>query len=347
MKKTLALVLAALMAAGMTTVAFAANKDVEKVMFNDSRNEYVIAAYDKDADGVIETGEHNFNLATIAAENNIAGGTKIYLPVYAELEDGTQLAPKDVKKDDVKGWKIYADWTVGEDDAVEPYFDYVKIAGTYQMALVVELPSNDTADNKDLIGTIGLGKTTSDAKKATGNEMVKFGVTYGRDKTAIDTILGNFDGDFGTNNKGAIVEFDEDAEEIDIEFNDLALFTVDVRGQDKLDLRFNTEYDPDFGAMYDYANIDFLTFPGEPRFNRNGTMVIYCEDQDAFLYEVTADGAKAIDAEYVEDEGGFVFRTRELTSYAISDVELDEKTVTEDDSSSTADGGKENPDTGR
>ena len=32
---------------------------------------------------------------------------------------------------------------------------------------------------------------------------------------------------------------------------------------------------------------------------------------------------------------------------AISDVELDEKTKTEDDTSSTTDGGKENPDTGR
>ena len=32
---------------------------------------------------------------------------------------------------------------------------------------------------------------------------------------------------------------------------------------------------------------------------------------------------------------------------AISDVELDEKTKTEDDTSSTTDGGKENPDSGR
>ena len=42
-------------------------------------------------------------------------------------------------------------------------------------------------------------------------------------------------------------------------------------------------------------------------------------------------------------------RTRKLDSFVISDVELDEKTVTEDkdDSSSTTDSGKTNPDTGR
>ena len=50
-----------------------------------------------------------------------------------------------------------------------------------------------------------------------------------------------------------------------------------------------------------------------------------------------------------EDYEAWTFKTRTLKSYAISDVELDEKTVTEDkdDTSSTTDGGKENPDTGR
>ena len=99
--------------------------------------------------------------------------------------------------------------------------------------------------------------------------------------------------------------------------------------------------------MYDYANLDFLTFEGEPAFNRTGDFYIYA-DEDAFVYEVTADGAKALDATWDEDYEAWKFRTRNLTSYVISDVELDEKTVTEDNtSSSTIDGGKTNPDTGR
>ena len=100
--------------------------------------------------------------------------------------------------------------------------------------------------------------------------------------------------------------------------------------------------------MYDYANIDFITFEKEPTFNKNGTAYIYA-DEDAYIYEVTADGAKAINGlKWDEDYEAWSFKTRTLGSYAISDVELDEKTATEDNSSSTTeDGGKENPDTGR
>ena len=100
--------------------------------------------------------------------------------------------------------------------------------------------------------------------------------------------------------------------------------------------------------MYDYANIDFLTFEYAPSFNKIGTAYIYA-DEDAYVYEVTEDGAKAIKGlEWDEDYEAWTFKTRKLGAYAISDVELDEKTVTEDDSSSTTeDGGKENPDTGR
>ena len=99
--------------------------------------------------------------------------------------------------------------------------------------------------------------------------------------------------------------------------------------------------------MYDYANIDFVTFEKAPSFNKNGQVWIYA-DEDAYIYEVTADGAKEIKGlKWDEDYEAWTFKTRTLKSYAISDVELDEKTVTEDDSSSTTDGGKENPDTGR
>ena len=127
------------------------------------------------------------------------------------------------------------------------------------------------------------------------------------------------------------------------------MFTVDVTGQRKLNLAWNTDFDKEFAAMYDYANIDFVTFVGTPAFNKTGTLYIYA-DEDEFVYEVTADGAKAVKAEWNEDYEAWELKTRTLKSYAISDVELDEKTETEDkkdDSSSTTDGGKTNPDTGR
>ena len=100
--------------------------------------------------------------------------------------------------------------------------------------------------------------------------------------------------------------------------------------------------------MYDYANIDFVNFEFEPSFNKNGTAYIYA-DEDAYIYEVTADGAKEIKGlKWDEDYEAWTFKTRTLGSYAISDVELDEKTKTEDkNESSKPEGGKENPDSGR
>ena len=99
--------------------------------------------------------------------------------------------------------------------------------------------------------------------------------------------------------------------------------------------------------MYDYANIDFITFEKEPTFNKIGTAYIFA-DEDAYIYEVTADGAKEIKGlKWDEDYEAWTFKTRTLGAYAISDVELDEKTVTEDKDDTTEDGGKKNPDTGR
>ena len=124
-------------------------------------------------------------------------------------------------------------------------------------------------------------------------------------------------------------------------------FEVDVTGQGKLNLKNNVDFNKEFAAMYDYANIDFINFVMEPTFNKNGTAYIYA-DEDAFIYEVTADGAKEIKGlKWDEDYEAWTFKTRTLKSYAISDVELTEKTVTEDKDDTTTDGGKENPDTGR
>ena len=125
------------------------------------------------------------------------------------------------------------------------------------------------------------------------------------------------------------------------------MFTVDVTGQGRLNLSWDTSFDKEFADYYEYANLDFLNFSGEPRFNRNGYFYLFA-DEDAFIYVKGADGAEDANAEWDEDMEAWRIRTRELTSYVISDVELDEKTVTEDDtSSSTTDDGKVNPDTGR
>ena len=147
--------------------------------------------------------------------------------------------------------------------------------------------------------------------------------------------------------KDALVNGDGLEGEYTMNFGDLMEFEVDVTGQGKLNLKWNTKFDPEFAAYYDYANIDFITFEFEPSFNKIGQVWIYA-DEDAFIYKKGAEGAEKINGlEWDEDYEAWTFKTRELGAYVISDVELDEKTVTEDNSSSTTDSGKTNPDTGR
>ena len=192
----------------------------------------------------------------------------------------------------------------------------------------------------ELVGNLNVYKTS--ANKDNGMEAVT--IKIGAD--AVDFSAAQND-DF---NKGP-VKFEEKKVKINdvvnATFGDEAEFEVDVTGQGKLNLAWNTDFNKEFGEMYDYANIDFLTFEYTPSFNKTGTLYLYAPE-DAFIYEVTADGAKEIKGlAWDEDYEAWTFKTRTLKSYAISDVELTEKTVTEDKDDTTTDGGKENPDTGR
>ena len=172
-------------------------------------------------------------------------------------------------------------------------------------------------------------------------------LSYYADNTLTGTSARPWDGGELASGHTGIVSFVQDAGEIDIDFGDIATYTVNVDGQGKLNLAWNTDFNKEFGAMYDYANLYFFNFEGEPVFNKTGTMMVYAEP-DTFIYEVTADGAKAIDeAEYDEDYEAWIFETRALTSYVISDVELTEKTVTDTEDDTTDDGSKPIPDTGR
>ena len=327
MKKIFALALAAIMTAGMTTVAFAADgvylaKETGKVVY----------FVDADDNGIFEADEKN--------ATDLEGGEKVAILLYSESDCSVAAT-----KDDVKGYKVNADWLInepGEKAAIdEIVYKDSKSATTYQ-AVVFTLPEMDENKEIELVGKVGVYKTTANKDK----DMEAISIKVGAD--AVDFSVAQND-DF---NKGP-VKFEENKVKINdvvnATFGDEAEFEVDVTGQGKLNLAWNTDFNKEFAAMYDYANIDFLTFEYTPSFNKTGTFYIYASE-DAFIYEVTADGAKEIKGlAWDEDYEAWTFKTRTLGAYAISDVELDEKTVTEDkdDASSTTDGGKENPDTGR
>ena len=108
MKKTLALVLAAVMTAGMTTVAFADLSDLD-VNFNLAGATRVYA--DKNENGTFgDTKDDGYVYAGVTQSvvlDKVEGGVKIAVPIAKSNANMTG------KKDDIKNLKVEADWLVG------------------------------------------------------------------------------------------------------------------------------------------------------------------------------------------------------------------------------------------
>ena len=359
MKKTLALVLAAVMTAGMSTVAFAApatkdDADLEIKLVSEQRGNTLYV--DANDDGRFGTADDTFttNDGNVKPQGKVTidvpdegkpedvdlsvvkGSKKVAIPL---LRDGVGKA---TEKEDIRNIKVKTDWKVGE-LTEKPEIEFVKIGTEYVYAVTFTLPEAAEIKTSDLAGSISVYRSSSQLKDDyEDKELVtlNFGSEYGYKEEKYNAVV---DWD-----KVEVVDFKGVDGEETLVFGDFE-FEVDVTGQGKLNLKWNQDFNKEFAAMYDYANIDFVNFVKTPSFNKNGVVYIYA-DEDAYIYEVTADGAKEIKGlKWDEDYEAWTFKTRTLKSYAISDVELTEKTVTEDkdDASSTTDGGKENPDTGR
>jgi hypothetical protein len=349
MKKTLALVLAALMTAGMTTVAFAAKAGDVNAMLGYAVNEGGDLVYATDVYYVLDSDD----VAKLPEGANVEGGDEIAIPLVQWTDvngDGNAITDADDTfewyrdTDDLKKPNVYTDWRIGNADAEIRMVKYG--AGDYRYSVVVTVPENDTNKPVDLEGKIMVGRTKNAAEDAIYGSF-DLGVTYAPAAEVVKT----YEGETLEAGKTGIYKFDSEDGEIDIEFGDQALFTVDVTGQGKLNLAWSTSFDSEIADKDKSANMDFITFKGEPSFNKNGTLYIYAAD-DTFLYQVVDGELKAVDADYDEDYEAWKLTTRTLGRYVISDKELDldEINTVEDDkdnTSSTTDGGKENPDTGR
>ena len=200
-------------------------------------------------------------------------------------------------------------------------------AGKYNYVVEIVTVESTTTRVRDLAGNVRIATT-----KSKDVPTYKLGVEIKNPKyddgNPVDSVYIDKD-------SGEVVKFADDADVIDIEFGEDALFTVNVNGQSELNLGYSTKFNSEFASKYDDANIDFISWGATPSFNRIGDLYIYA-DEDSYIYEVTADGAKAVaNAEYDDDYGAWHIRTRTLKSYAISDMKL-KTTTTSSSSSSTS-----------
>ena len=154
MKKIFALALAAVMTAGMTTVAFAKNEETPYLVNADGNtNMYILNDGEAAAKDIVGN------------DGYVEGGDEIAIPVSLDKK-----AWYTIDSDFDKKLVTDEDWDVNKADTE---FRFVKYeAGTLNTksvrvySLVITVPENDTNKVVDLAGSVSIGKTKSDAKKA-------------------------------------------------------------------------------------------------------------------------------------------------------------------------------------
>lgn len=196
----------------------------------------------------------------------------------------------------------------------------------YYYFIAIATNSSTSTSDADVIGTLTVSK--SKHPKVDDLDMdIQVNVGWENNYNSDNAGLGlNVTGDVGPldDETNYALKFDYD-DEVDIEFEDGSIFTVDVSGQGKLLLYYDTEFNSKLAAKYPLAELNFWNGNGA-KFNRVGEMFLACkEDYSQFLYQVNADGtlSEVTGAEFDKYDEGFYFNTRVLGTYVISDMELD------------------------
>ena len=298
-----------------------------------------------------QTGKTSFDDAAITSKK-IAEPTGKYITSDAPYGLEKSYESKEALNEAINGVKIHDNddcdtpqcsegshmRALNDDEKAAALAKYrAELKATYKYVAQINTKSSYTTQEIDLTGTVKVVKKTTSSSSTASNVDVNAVVAY--DRVSVDGDL------LEVSNDAPVVVFDDAEGEVELTFGSNFSFTVNVNGQDELYLGYTEKPIGEVLDQNEEANVNFITFSSKPSFNRIGDFRIYA-DEDAFVYEVTANGLKKLDATYDEDSSAYVFETRTLTSYAISDMELNYEGSgeTEDNSSSSgsSEGGSNN-----
>ena len=286
-----------------------------------------------------QTGKSSFESASITTKK-VAEATGKYItknPQYGlaasyDSLDALKAAVDAVKVEDnssSSGAAAIAEVPLTEEQKAAVIKTYTQEFKTdYKYVAQINTKASYSTKEVDLNGTVKVVKKTSSNSSSASSVEVNAVVAYERV---------NVDGDSLEVSKDApVVTFDDVDGEVELTFGNNFTFIVNAKNQDELFLGYTEKPVSSIIDQNEDASIDFITFSSKPSFNRIGEFYIYA-DEDSYIYEVTENGLKKLNAKYDEDSSAYVFETRTLTSYAISDVELSYNgSAVEDNSSSSS-----------
>ncbi|WP_312644803.1 hypothetical protein [Hydrogenoanaerobacterium sp.] len=328
MKKVLALVLAVVLAFGMTTVAFAAvtgNSGTKNIAIDAN-----VYTYDKDA-----KTEKASSAILFGNNMSLAANETYYIPVNDGSDDISKIS-------DLKNYKVRSSIDTGASYiASKPAF----VIKDKQAFITFKTADKFNMEAQDFEMTITI-YPDADFKVDSGNAAAEKSYALAGEIKYSEVEVSNYKDVDGK----PVVKFDDDAKDVELNFNDKATFEVNAEGQKDLFLRL-TDEDEALEDKYPEAALDIRYFDGNNKtFRRSGTLTIAAdmvEGKDGkmvapFIY--TNENGKLVvfkDAKYDEDAEKFVIKTNKLGKYVISDVELKADAATD-----KGDGAETNPDTG-
>lgn len=312
MKKVLALVLAGMMVASLSAVAFATTVTA-KVTFSGGTPESDYTSYDS---GELYKANSDGKLTTVynpktGKNSEFKQGTTLYIPLNVN-----GLADKEVKKYNVK-----AEWSVGGDSVTGVSIQNMKKSdGSFQwfVAIASKDATGSTA-TQDLSGVISIYKGSNKNLPANQKAMISLG-KYGYGSKNISTDLG-FSLEVDTPYVVNFKDLEKDAVDI-ITFEGVAELEGNFYEQGKLYLGFNSKFNEEIAKAYPDANLDFTNFVGEPSLNKWAVMRLYA-DKEQSVYTIENDKLVKVDATYDEEYEAYRFGVKKLGTYILSDKELD------------------------
>lgn len=326
MKKILSVFVAAAMMASMTGISLARD-EAKDITVDVTTGLYTYDAEDNTVthiDGVVEPGED------------------IYIGVVANDVDGVPTA------NDFDNYRVTATWDYGSKFVSKPEITTIKV-GSDRIA-VIKLDGRGDVGTKgeDVVGTIKIAGKSGALVNGEDELTLAVEFTYA---------WGETEGDGYIDASTPVVYFDGVGGETTLEFDGDIEFVVDVTSQDDMFIKMDTNVVHALIDAHPDANLDFINFEGTPTFNKTGTVYIPADDE-GYIYSRVGNELTLIEEAWDEDEGAYVFKTRTLGDWVISDVELDLDEVDEPETSkpeskpetSKPEGGnssvKPNPDTG-
>ena len=333
MKKTLAAVLAAMMALSTATVALAKDTDVEGKVDSDigtlvtddatvtsvefGANEKFalnVAGYLADLGQALADDEIKIDVTVTEGRSLLAAAPTVKL---YELEDGTYRA--------VLGFKVKHTYGTSDED----------------VAMRVRVTALKACD------ILGLAKgDTLSVDEILFNAEYHEIAAYGKDMTITATEVANNMVIVDASDLNAVLE-EKETETASFYFGDTAAFTAKISSAQKdVNVYYVTGVDDDYYEEYPELDFEAIEFKGSPKFLRKGTLTFNAiGDEDTVVYEVTDEGLVELEiADYDSTYGTVTVEgISTLTSYLVASEALEVEAEAETEAPAVE---EENPNTG-